>query len=650
MTGTDRVVIAASWPTPQALTVLRERYLAKDPDTGEIVETPEEMISRVARGIAESERLYGGGAEQIEAVAAQWARLMRENRFWPNTPTLTNAGRPDAMKQYSACFVVPVPDSMDGIGEAIRAALLIHKSGGGTGFSFSRLRPKGDRVRSSGGVASGPVSFMKIIDTATEQVRQGGTRRGANMGILSCDHPDILDFIRCKAEDGQIRNFNISIACTEAFMQAVERDADWPLVNPRTGQAVRTLRARQIWDELVRHAWRNGEPGLFFIDRANADNPIPHLGRIEATNPCGEKPLLPWDACTLGHVNLEAHLVERNGRMGLDEERLKETIRLGVRFLDNVIDAADHPLPQINEMTRKTRQIGLGVMGLARVLMAERLAYDSDEAIRVVDQLMKRIAGWAWEASAALAAERGVYPAWSGSRHEAEGRKVRNSFVLTVAPTGTTAMIAHTSSGIEPEFALAWEKRVLDGKRIPYVCEPFERVARQEGWWSDGLREAIVANHGSCRGLAQVPERWQRVFATAHDIAPEWHVRMQAAVQRHVDSAVSKTINLPASATVEDVARAYRLAWELGCKGITVYRDGSRRDQVLNAGTAAGCPPPRPAGRAGSADGAAGGAGGPAGARGHAGRRDLRAYRLCRRAARGGLRHDPRGGQARGGL
>jgi ribonucleoside-diphosphate reductase alpha chain len=492
------------------------------------------------------------------------------------------------MKQYSACFVVPVPDSMDGIGDAIKAALLIHKSGGGTGFSFSRLRPKGDRVRSSGGVASGPVSFMKIIDSATEQVRQGGTRRGANMGILSVDHPDILEFIGCKAKDGEIRNFNISVAVTDAFMHAVDRDTDWPLINPRTGHAVKTVRARQVWDELVRHAWRNGEPGLFFIDRANADMPLAHLGRIEATNPCGEKPLLPWDACTLGHVNLEAHVVERNGRMELDHDRLRDTVQVGVRFLDNVIDAADHPLPEINEMTRRTRQIGLGVMGLARVLIAHRLPYDSEAALDFTTRLMERIERWAWEASCALAMTRGVYPAWPGSRHEAEGRKVRNSFVLTVAPTGSVSMIAHTSPGIEPEFSLIWFKRVLDGKQIPYICEPFERVAKAEGWWTDGLLDAIAAHHGSCRGVAGVPEPWQQVFATAHDIAPEWHVKMQAAVQKHVDSAVSKTINLPASATVEDVARAYRLAWELGCKGITVYRDGSRKDQVLNVGPVAG--------------------------------------------------------------
>lgn len=574
----------------QALTVLRERYLAKDPDTGAVSETPDEMIVRVATCLAEVERLYGAGESAIAAMADRFSSLMAENRFWPNTPTLVNAGRPGAMKQYSACFVIPVPDSMDGIGEAIKAALLIHKSGGGTGFSFSRLRPAGDRVRSSGGVASGPVSFMKIIDTATEQVRQGGVRRGANMGILAVDHPDILSFIRCKATDGQIRNFNISVAMTDAFMRAVEEDAPWRLINPRTGQAVKTVRAREVWNEIVHHAWRNGEPGLFFIDQANAGNPLPHMGRIEATNPCGEKPLLPWDACTLGHVNLEAHLRTQNGHVDLDETALRETVSWGVRFLDNVIDAADHPLPAINEMTRKTRQIGVGVMGLARALFALGIPYDSEQALEWAAKTMRLIRDAAEEASEALAKERGPYPAWQGSRHQAEGKLRRNSYLLTVAPTGSVSMIAHTSPGIEPEFSLVWFKRVLDGKQIPYICEPFEQKARAEGWWTDNLLEMIQQNHGSCRGISQVPARWQQVFATAHDVSPEWHVRMQAAVQAHVDSAVSKTVNLPANATVSDVAQAFQLAWKLGCKGITVYRDGSRQDQVLNIGTGSSTP------------------------------------------------------------
>ncbi|MEW6545094.1 MAG: ribonucleotide reductase N-terminal alpha domain-containing protein [Nitrospirota bacterium] len=941
--------------TPQALDVLRERYLAKDPETGAIIETPEDLFRRVARCIAESERLYGVGEPGIAAVTEEFYRMMAENRFMPNTPTLSNAGRPGAMQQYSACFVIPVPDDMRGIGEAITAALLIHKSGGGTGYSFSCLRPKGDRVRSSGGVASGPVSFMKIIDQATEQVRQGGTRRGANMGILSCDHPDILEFVRCKSEDGQIRNFNISVAVTDDFMRAVENDTDWPLVNPHSGQVVKRIQARALWNVLVEHAWKNGEPGLFFIDHANAHNPLPRLGRIEATNPCitadalvytanglqrvgdlvasgqpvdavvegldccspatpmfktasqqpvfrletvegytlrltrdhkiktqrgmvpaeelipgdtirllsqggafgadgsrdmglvlgwivgdgfltstdacldfhgdkaelapmfaeavqrlvpdgdgrrkhdpvsaisvptlathqvsstrlrkvveehglteqnkltvpkavlagsaemqqgflqalftadgtvigapnkgvsvrlcsislpllqdvqrlllnwgiasaiyqnrrlddmrllpdghggrtlyqtrpyhdlvisksnverfaerlgfllpkkqqrlvdllgkydggpyretfwvrfkalvpdgvedvycltepithtfvangmviancGEKPLHPWDACTLGHVNLERHLVRHpeTGRMDLDWSRLKDTVQLGVRFLDNVVDANRHPLPEINERTRQTRQIGLGVMGLARVLIAKEIPYDSEAALTEVDRIMGRIKQWAWECSTALAMVRGVYPAWTGSLHETTSSKVRNSFVLTIAPTGTTSMIAHTSSGIEPEYSLIWFKRVMDGKKIPYVCEPFERVARAEGWWSNDLLEQIQANHGSCRGLAAVPEKWQRIFATAHDIAPEWHVRMQATVQQHVDSAVSKTINMAYTATVEDVSKAYTLAWKLGCKGITVYRDGSRKDQVLNVGQAKSADP-----------------------------------------------------------
>jgi ribonucleoside-diphosphate reductase alpha chain len=904
--------------SPQALTVLRERYLQKDSETGEIIETPDELFQRVAGAIAQSERLYGASDVCVHEIANQFHHLMADLRFMPNTPALANAGKPGAHRQFSACFVVPVQDDMRSIADAIKAAMLIHQTGGGTGFSFSRLRPKGDRVRSSGGVASGPVSFMRIFDSATEQVKQGSYRRGANMGILDVSHPDVLDFISCKAKDGEIRNFNISVAVTDTFMRAVEQDAAWQLINPRTGQAVKTIPARQIWDVLVRHAWANGEPGLFFIDRANADNPIAHLGRIEATNPCitadalvytaqglqrvedlmasgqpvdavvegltccspatpmfktasqqpifrleteegyslrvtknhkimtdkgmipaeklmpgdkvkllsqgggfghegsrelglvmgwtigkgalldfyyqkdqvaamfqdivdstlpesqdtrearsanvlllqrakserlvqilakygltqesrltvpaavltgsedmqraflqamfsvddtairifgseifvrlacislsllhdiqrlllnfgvasrintdparswselvisksnlavfakrigliesakqrklddlaqytedpqesfwarfkalvpdgiedvycltepithtfvanglviancGEQMLHPWDACTLGHINLERHLVRDNktDRMDLDWEQLAETVWSGVRFLDNVIDAADHPLAEINEMTRRTRRIGLGVMGLARTLFAKQVPYDSVAGLEETEAIMAKIKHLAWSASEALAAERGVYPAWTGSRHGAEGRKVRNSFLMTVAPTGSTAMICHTSSGIEPEFSLVWFKRVLDGKRIPYICEPFEQVARAEGWWRDDLLQQIEANHGSCRGVAGVPEHWQRVFATAHDIMPRWHVEMQAAVQRHVDTAVSKTINMPSSATVEDVSNAYMLAWRMGCKGITVYRDGSRKDQVLNVGTA----------------------------------------------------------------
>lgn len=568
-----------------ALQVLERRYLARD-EEGRIIETPEERIIQVARAIAEADHLYGADEEAVLEIAFSFEGLMKRLLFLPNTPTLMNAGKPHAHRQYSACFVVPVEDDMRSIGNAVTAAMMIHKTGGGTGFSFSRLRPKGDIVRSSGGVASGPVSFMRIFDAATEQVKQGSSRRGANMGILQVDHPDILEFIACKARDGQIKNFNISVAITDAFMVALEKDEAYPLINPRARKVVSTLPARQVWNLIVEHAWRNGDPGLFFIDRANATCPIQHLGRIESTNPCGEVPLHPWDACTLGSINLERHLTinTETGKTVIDWPRLQETVHTAVHFLDNVIDANDHPLPEINEMTRKTRRIGLGIMGFARMLFALGIPYDTEEGLEMAQQVMGFIQKEGWKASETLAERRDVYPAWERSRHEAEGRKVRNSYVTCIAPTGTLSMIADTSGGCEPEFSLVWFKHVLDGENLPYICDPFVEVARLEGWWDKKLLEKIQANHGSCRGVSEVPEMWQKVFATAHDIAPEWHVRMQAAFQAHTDAAVSKTINLPAQATLQDVDGAYRLAYQLGCKGITVYRDGSRAGQVLNVG------------------------------------------------------------------
>ena len=573
--------------SPNALRVLEKRYFFRD-EAGKVTETPAGMFWRVARTIAEADRLYGADNTQALKTASRFESLMKSLRFLPNTPTLMNAGKPHAHRQYSACFVVPVEDDMRSIGNAVTAAMMIHKTGGGTGFSFSSLRPKGDLVRSSGGVASGPVSFMRIFDAATEQIKQGSTRRGANMGILQVDHPDILEFIGCKAQDGQIKNFNISVAITDAFMEALERNEVYPLVNPRTKQKVKTLPARQVWDLIVQHAWNNGDPGLFFIDRANAACPIPHVGKIESTNPCGEVPLHPWDACTLGSINLERHLKRDSstGKNDLDWPGLRETVYTAVHFLDNVIDANEHPLEEINEMTRKTRRIGLGIMGLARVLFALGVPYDSEEGLRVAEKLMRFIQEEGWKASEALAEVRGVCTAWKGSKHEANGKRVRNSYVTCIAPTGTISMIADTSGGCEPEFSLIWYKHVLDGENMPYVCDPFVRVAKREGFWDEGLIEKILANGGSCRGVSQVPEKWQVVFATAHDIAPSWHVRMQAVLQLFTDAAVSKTINLPREVSIEDVGQIYRLSYKLGCKGITVYRDGSRSEQVLNVGRA----------------------------------------------------------------
>jgi ribonucleoside-diphosphate reductase alpha chain len=429
---------------------------------------------------------------------------------------------------------------------------------------------------------------MRIFDAATEQVKQGSTRRGANMGILQVDHPDILEFVACKAHDGQIKNFNISVAITDAFMKALERDEAYPLINPRTQQVVKTLPARQVWDLIVEHAWRNGDPGLFFIDRANATCPIPHVGRIESTNPCGEVPLHAWDACTLGSINLERHLkrIASTAELEIDWAGLRETVHTAVHFLDNVIDANDHPLAEIKEMTRNTRRIGLGIMGLARILFALGVPYDNQEGLRVAEKVMRFIQEEGWKASECLAEIRGVYPAWQGGKHETNGRPVRNSYVTCIAPTGTISMIADTSGGCEPEFSLIWYKHVLDGENLPYICDPFVQVARREGWWDEKLIEKILANGGSCRGVSQVPERWQQVFAIAHDITPSWHVKMQAVLQLFTDAAVSKTINLPRESSIEEVGQVYRMSHKLGCKGITVYRDGSRAGQVLNVGVA----------------------------------------------------------------
>jgi ribonucleoside-diphosphate reductase alpha chain len=483
------------------------------------------------------------------------------------------------------CFVLPVDDSLVGIFESLKHQALIHQSGGGTGFSFSRLRPKGDFVKSTMGVASGPVSFMKIFDAATQTVKQGGRRRGANMGILRVDHPDILDFITCKDKTTEITNFNISVAVTDKFLEAAKAGTKYDLVNPRNKQAVGQLDAREVLDKIAFQAWKNGEPGLFFIDENSRRQPTPNVGEMEATNPCGEEPLLPYESCNLGSIDLQRHLKrDARNKWEVDWEKLERTARIAVRALDNVIDMSAYPIKEIEEMTDATRKIGLGVMGFARVLFALEVPYDSKEGVEWGRKIMKFIQEIGYDESAKLAEERGTYPAWEGSRQWEKGLKVRNSYVTTVAPTGTISMIADTSGGCEPEFSLIWYKRVMDGDELPYFLDYFEEVAKREGFWREDLVQKILDNHGSPRGLKDVPEKWQRVFATAHDVAPEWHVRMQAGFQDYSDAAVSKTINMPREATVEDVKKAYLLAFDLKCKGITVYRDGSREDQVLNIG------------------------------------------------------------------
>jgi ribonucleoside-diphosphate reductase alpha chain len=559
--------------TVNSLEVLRKRYLLRD-EKGTITETPAEMFKRVAKNIAKVDRRYSGNPKETEKI---FYEMMAKVEFLPNSPTLFNAGT--ELGQLSACFVLPVEDSLEGIFTAVKNLALIEKSGGGVGFDFSKLRPKGDIVKSTKGVASGPVSFMRVFDAATEVIKAGGKRRGAMMGVLRADHPDIVEFIASKQKTGVLSNFNISVAVTDDFVKKLEQDGEYWLINPRNKERVRRLKAEDIWSLMAKSAWKSGDPGVIFLDEINRRNPVPEVGRIESTNPCGEQPLLPYESCNLGSVNL-SRIVE-NGK--IDWKKLRKTVRNAVHFLDDVIDANRFPLKEIEGLTKANRKIGLGVMGFADMLIKLGVPYDSEKALRLGEKLMKFVTEEARRKSVELGEERGSFPNFDKSVWKDRYHATRNATITTIAPTGSISIIAGCSSGIEPLFAISFMRNVLDGTRLFETNPLFEMTAKERGFYSAELLEEI-ARTGSVQEIERVPEDVKRVFVTALDIKPEWHVRMQAAFQKYTDNAVSKTVNLPHDATVEDVEKVFWLAYRLRCKGITAYRYGSKPEQVLNIG------------------------------------------------------------------
>ena len=567
-----------------SLIILSARYLLKN-ENGKIIETPKQLFERVATSIANVEKKYGKDDKQVIEISKDFYNAMTSFKFMPNSPTLMNAGT--KLGQLSACFVLPIADSINDIFDAVKYAAIVHKSGGGTGFSFSRLRPSNDAVNTTGGVASGPISFMKIFDSATEQIKQGGKRRGANMGILRIDHPDILNFIMAKENENTLRNFNLSIAVTKDFMNALSANRQYDLINPRNGKAVGKLNARAVWNLIVTMAWKTGDPGLVFIDRINSSysNPVPRLGPIESTNPCGEQPLYAYDSCNLGSINLANMLKPVNSHYEVDWDEVRRITKLGIRFLDNVIDANSYPIKQIEEMTHSIRRVGIGVMGWADMLIKLGIRYDSNEALALAENVMSFITNNARQMSQELAEERGPFPEFKNSIWYKLGYKpLRNSTVTTIAPTGTISIISNgVSQGIEPIFSVVYMRNVAEslGSNLIEVNNEFERYALENNFYSEELMKKL-AGRISVQDVEEIPEKIRKLFVTAHDIAPEWHIKMQAAFQKHVDNAVSKTINFPSHATPQDIENAYKLAYELGCKGITVYRDQSKSNQVLN--------------------------------------------------------------------
>ena len=565
-----------------ALKVLGKRYLAKDAD-GRVTETPQDLFRRVAKHIASAETKFNAQTD-VPFYEEAFYGLMESLDFLPNSPTLMNAGR--ELGQLSACFVLPIKDSMESIFDAVKYTAMIHKSGGGTGFSFSRLRPEKDRVGSTGGIASGPVSFMRVFDTTTDVIKQGGMRRGANMAILSIDHPDILRFINAKDDPEALTNFNLSVAVTDAFMKAVDKGTYYDLVNPRTGEVMDKLNARDVFNKIVDMAWRTGDPGVVFIDEINRHNPTPGLGKIESTNPCGEQPLLPFESCNLGSINLSRMVTDRDGRPQIDYDKLSRIVGLAVRFLDDVIEVNEFPLPEIAETTRTTRKVGLGVMGLADMLIELGIPYNSEQGLTIAEEVAHFISTEADKASVELAQERGAFPAFQGSIYDVpDGPRFRNASRTTIAPTGSLSIIANCSSGIEPLFALSYMRHILEGEEFIEVNPYFEEAAKRGGFYSADLMKQL-AEGKRLKDIEQVPEEMKRLFVTAHEISPEWHVKVQAVFQKFTDSAVSKTVNFPHEATPEDVAKVYMLAYQEGLKGITIYRDRSRESQVLTVGNA----------------------------------------------------------------